>query len=207
MKMKKVIAALLTVGLLSVPVFADPIARIETPSSGNAEVIGYDLVEKNGKEMLVVLLNYENTTNESKAPGWNVTLKAFDNGIQLDNAYASGFGYDDDYYNSSTEVRPGGVLPFYVLFNAPKSDNVEIELDELISFNSTPAIASIDMSKLGVSEAETVSETVEATETEAQATETASDSSSKTKKLKKRVTELENRVDVLEERIAALENK
>ena len=99
------------------------------------------------------------------------------------------------------------MLPFYVLFNAPKSDNVEIELDELISFNSTPAIASIDMSKLGVSEAETVSETVEATETEAQATEIASDSSSKTKKLKKRVTELENRVDALEERIAALENK
>jgi hypothetical protein len=205
--MKKAIAALLTAVLMVVPVSADPLARIETPSNGNAEVVGYDLVEKNGKEMLVILLNYENTTNESKAPGWNVSLKAFDNGIQLDHAYASGFGYDNDYYNSITEVRPGGVLPFYMLFNAPKSDNVEIELDELISFNSTPAVVTLDMNKLGISESESENEPADTVETDASAAEDTSESSSKTKKLKKRVSELEERVAALEERIAALENQ
>ena len=199
---KKLFALLLAVTLFATPVFSEPLCRVETESDGNAEILGYDIIEQNGKKMLLILLNYENTTEESASPGWEISVKAFDNGIALEHAYASDIPGYDNYYQKLTEIRPGGTLPYYELFEAPKSDNVEVEVDALIAYKSTPAVISLDMTKLGLVSSE--EDTVEA-DVSSELSETEQ-SSEDNKDLKEHIAELEQKIADLETRIEALEN-
>ena len=117
---------------------------VETPSEDNpsytAEIIGCSVVDDyEGNPALVIFINWTNNSEDTCAYWITMATKAFQNGIGLDTTY---LGYDSQYSDvtnaTMTEVRPGTTIEVAEVFALQDtSAPVEIEISELISFDST----------------------------------------------------------------------
>ena len=194
MKKQIILAAVLTIGM-AVSVNAEPLARLET-SYGNIEVLGGDVTSKDGKDYLVVLLNYENTEDESAAPEWEMNVKAFLDGIEMEHGHIYDFSYEG-FKKADTNIRPGASLNYYTLFELEGDGFIEVEVSPLMNWNNESASCEIDLSETGY--------TPSAAEKEAASDETVDDGT-QTENKDDAIAELEERITALEERVAALEN-
>lgn len=115
-----------------------------TPSPISDSTIGdYEVTIKSaklgedyeGNTIIVLTYDWTNNSDETAAALYSITVKAFQDGIELDYAIVM----DSDVYDSGAsfkEIRPGATLEVqsaFVLRN--DSSDVEVEISEWISFS------------------------------------------------------------------------
>ncbi|MEI3600179.1 MULTISPECIES: DUF5067 domain-containing protein [unclassified Oceanobacillus] len=131
-------------------------------SSGNEIVLGepinvgeyemtiqsYSLgVDYDGKDALIIEYDWVNNSDESASPFMTFMLKGFQDGVETDEV----FMVDDvDLSIGQKEVRPGGSIEGAqdIVGIDDLSKPLELELDELMSFESNPYLVEIDLSTL-----------------------------------------------------------
>ncbi len=94
------------------------------------EFVGYEFDKTyDGKDIIKITFHYTNNSSESKSYVWAVSLTAFQDGIELKDAYVA----DNE---RGTEIRPGKSIDiiqgFYLRDTA---EQIEMEFDVPISFN------------------------------------------------------------------------
>ena len=130
--------------LFSVRVFADPLATLDS-ESGPLNIVGYTTTKDDGKDVFVVLYEYTNTSDDSKSPDMEFIDRAYQDGIELERHY-SDFEYKD-FKPCDTRVRPGSTLKYYNLFEMSGKSPVDVEVEGFLTFDSSRAEYTFDISK------------------------------------------------------------
>lgn len=94
-----------------------------------------------GKNILVVKYTFTNYSEDTTSATVALYIKAFQDGVQLEN----GFLYTDDLTedlaplqeNDWKDIRPGASIDCYAGFELDSTSEVEVEVTEFISFDST----------------------------------------------------------------------
>lgn len=129
---------------LCVPVSAENLVHLEA-SEGIIDVVGYEVITEGGKNVLCVIADYENTTEESCMPIMQYTITAFQDGIELENAYTL---YEPEGCKDSTlEIRPGAKIRYSSQYELTGDTPVEIEVAPLFDFDNTAEVYTIDLSQ------------------------------------------------------------
>ena len=187
---KKLILIMFTAAVtaMSIPAAADPLARLES-DSGNVEIVGCDTVQQDGQDYLIVLMNYENTSEESSSsPEFEFLVTAFSDGVELEHGYLYDFQYDG-FRSDDTKIRPGTSLQFYELFELVPG-SIEVEVQPIFNWDNISASCELDLSLAGYVSTQTEqSDTTKETEPN----------------IVDRIKALEEKVAELEERLSALE--
>lgn len=175
---------------------AESLARLES-KDGNVDVLGCDVTKADGQDYLVVLLNYENTKEESASPDWEMNVQAFLDGIEMEHGYIYDFKYDG-FKEADTQIRPGASLQYFMLFELEGEGKIEVEVSPLMNWDNESVSCELDLSNTGYTatpaeDANTTTEEQENEPTEEQEYDV--------------IAELEARIAALEERVEALENK
>ncbi len=94
------------------------------------DYLGYEFGKTyDGKDIIKITFHYANNSDESKAYVWAISTTAFQDGIELKDAYVE----DNE---KSTEIRPGKAIDivegFYI---RSTTEPIELEFDIPISFN------------------------------------------------------------------------
>ena len=131
--------------LYSITVFAEPLATLDT-KNGIVNIVGYTTTEDEGNPVFVVLLEYTNTSDESKSPDLSYVTNAFQDGIELDSAYMYDYEYGD-YKTDETKVRPNTTLKFYKSFKLSNNNPVDVEVEPLFSWDNEHAEYTFDLSE------------------------------------------------------------
>lgn len=130
--------------LFSSAAFAEPLATLDT-DDGIVNIVGYTTTEDEGTPVFVALLEYTNTSDESKAPGYNYVANAFQDGIELESAYMYDYEYDD-YKTDTTKVRPNSTLKYYKSFKLSNNSPVDVEIAPIFSWDNEHAEYTFDLS-------------------------------------------------------------
>jgi|SRR5690625_610973 len=136
--------------------------EIEDDNSGNEIILGqpidlgeYVITVQNyslgtdyeGNDALIIEYDWVNNSDESVSPFITFTLKGFQDGVETDDVFmVDGV----DLSIGQKEVRPGGEIEGAqdVVGIDDISKTLELELDELISFDDNPYLVEIDLSTL-----------------------------------------------------------
>lgn len=98
------------------------------------------------KDVLILQYDFTNNGTETACAGWDIYIKAFQDGIQIDTAFLM----DDDYLgdNANKEIKPGVTISCEAAFTlANLLSPVEIEVTELISFSDEMIIATLTIAQ------------------------------------------------------------
>lgn len=112
-------------------------------------VQGYELsTDMDGKDALVIHYDWENTSEETASPFMTFIFKGFQNGVETGDDIFMVEGVDLSVGQS--EVRPGGKVEGASDTVAIEDLSVplELELDELFSFESNARLVELDLSAL-----------------------------------------------------------
>ena len=183
--MKKSLLALFLATLVTAPVLAEPLARIES-EDGNINIVGFTTETKDNQNYFIGLFEFENTTEESAAPLYDFQIDAFQDGIELEMKSIPRYEYQD-FKNLDTKVRPGSTLRFYKIFAITSQSPVDVEIGNGYGDKAVNAEYTFDLN------AEILPEFTE--ESEDTQTQTPFEM----------LQELQRRVDNLERRISDLE--
>lgn len=141
--MKKKPIVLLTASLLTavpVSVCAESLAHLES-EEGIIDVLSYAVDSENN--ILNVICEYQNTTDKSTSPTFQFTVKAFQDGVEMESAYST---YNEDGCKSSmTEIKPGATLKYADSFKISGTSPVELEIVPLFNFDDLMAECTIDL--------------------------------------------------------------
>ena len=175
---------------------AESLARLET-SEGNVEVLGCDKTEIDGKDFLIVLLNYENIKEESSSPDWDMNVQAFLNGIEMVRWDFPDFQYEG-FKDSYTTIRPGASVQYYILYELDGEGKIEVEVSPSLNWDNESVSCELDLSNTGYTAA---------TEEDAKTTTEEQENEPTEEQENDVIAELEARIASLEERVEALENR
>lgn len=139
--MKKKLVALLIAGVMvaaPVTVYADSLAHLES-KDGIIDVVSY-VVES---DVLHIICEYQNTTDESTTPLFQFVVTAFQDGIEMEKSYDS---YKEDGCKaSSTEIRPGATLKYATSYELDGNSPVELEVTPIFNFDDLIAEYTINL--------------------------------------------------------------
>lgn len=157
--MKKLFAFVMSLCLLFALTACGGISETQTPTiekmtlSSKTETVeldvgitGYDITEDyEGKPVLVVLMNWTNTSEETTMFSTTYSVKAYQNGVGLDTTVVL---WENDYLETAnarlTEIRPGASIEVAAVFLLANTESeVEIEIDDWISFDNKPLISTV----------------------------------------------------------------
>lgn len=130
---KSLLLAAIAAGLMSMTALAESYARLES-QYGNIDIVGTECVEQNGKNYLVILAQYENTTDESTYATSNILINVYQHGIEMEGDYISGYKPREGYFDYMTKARHGATINFYKVYQL--TDNtapVDIEIKPIWS--------------------------------------------------------------------------
>jgi hypothetical protein len=109
----------------------------EKPSTGESDVIIKDCeYGKDYQDKPTIIANFEwtNTTDDATSLITNYSIKAFQNGVELDESYFSDDwedGMDASWVDSTKEVKPGATIKTSIVYLvADKTAPVEIEVTD-----------------------------------------------------------------------------
>ncbi|MDO4443651.1 MAG: DUF5067 domain-containing protein [Slackia sp.] len=85
-----------------------------------------------GKAAVVVTYSWTNNSDEAISAAAALSLKAFQNGVQLESGIVTS-GIDSDGYMA--EVKPGAGTTFQMAYLTEDQSDVTVEVSELISFS------------------------------------------------------------------------
>ncbi|WEG07715.1 DUF5067 domain-containing protein [Microbacterium horticulturae] len=91
-----------------------------------------------GKPVLVVDFTFTNNSDEAANFMFAVSTKAFQDGVELDDAILT-----DDAYDSSSatrDIKPGKSIPVQWAYNLDGKNDVTIEVSDLLSFDDAPTV-------------------------------------------------------------------
>ncbi len=107
-----------------------------------AKFLSYSVVKDyEDKDVLRLVFEYTNTSDDTASFIWDSSVKAFQNGVELDMAFV--LEEDKEYSNSSKEVKPGTTINVASLFELTDKSDVEIEVSELISFSNNKLVKTL----------------------------------------------------------------
>ena len=177
--------------LMATTVLADPYATLET-IDGNVSIVGFTTAEdSDGAACFVALLEYENKKEESNSPLFEFSIKAYQDGVELDSGYIYNYSFEN-YKDSDTNVRPGSTLKYFQIFKLEGNSPVDVEVAPMFNFDNQHAEYTFDLSEEMIPE-----NTGGSSETETGGSSTVAD---KIAELEQRIAELEQRVDELEKK-------
>ena len=164
------------------------------------ELIHLEGTDYNGEydgDYVAVYYEYTNLTDESKSAGWEVSIDAFQNGIELETEYVpERYFSPEGYEDSDISIRPNATACFYEIYRLKNTTSpIEVEVDELLGFYTDPVecVLSLDGNIVSAETESYVSgEIIEKASYE---------------ELEEHVSELELLVQQLIQRIEDLENK
>ena len=139
--MKKLLMVPLTIImslLFSVAVFAEPLATLNV-DKGDVSIVGFTTTENDGKDYFVALLEYTNKSDESDSPWLNISVNAFQDGVELESGYIYDFSYEN-YKSDDTKVRPGGTLKFFKIYELAGDSPVDVEVSSMFDFTDNQHI-------------------------------------------------------------------
>lgn len=114
----------------------------------SVEIKGASIGEDyNGNPIIVVTYSWTNNSDETKAAAFTLLSKAFQDGVELENAIVA----NSELYDSGAsirEIRPGATLDVQSAFVMTSNSIVEFELSKLISFSNDIVAMSFDPTKL-----------------------------------------------------------
>lgn len=87
-----------------------------------------------GKPAVLVTYSWTNNSDKAISAAAALSLKAFQNGVQLETGIMTG-GIDNDGYMA--EVKPGAGTTFQMAYLIDDQSDVTVEVSELISFDDT----------------------------------------------------------------------
>lgn len=126
---------------------------IDSPKPSSGEMIGSGNLGDNyveikggqlatdyeGNPVCIITYSWTNNSDETTSAMYEISEKAFQDGVELDSAY---FILDTSVYDSGTsmkEVRPGATADIQCAFIlANQTSDVEFELSELFNFSKNP---------------------------------------------------------------------
>ena len=124
--------------LMATTVLADPYATLET-SDGNVSIVGFTTAEdSDGAACFVALLEYENKKEESNSPLFEFSIKAYQDGVELDSGYIYNYSFEN-YKDSDTNVRPGSTLKYFQIFKLEGNSPVDVEVAPMFNFDNQHA--------------------------------------------------------------------
>lgn len=85
------------------------------------------------EDCLVIYYQFTNNSDETKSYYFTFSDQAFQNGVELDKPY---YSLEDEKDNRSKDIKPGASVEVYSLFEPDDKSNVELEVDEYISFDN-----------------------------------------------------------------------
>lgn len=101
----------------------------------------------NGKPIIVVTYSWTNNSDETKAAAFALLSKAFQDGVELDNAIVA----NSEVYDSGAslkEIRPGTTLDVQSAFVMTSNSVVEFELSEIFSLKNDIVAMNFDPTTL-----------------------------------------------------------
>ncbi|MFT4219886.1 MAG: DUF5067 domain-containing protein [Microbacterium sp.] len=109
----------------------EPAADYVVTIDGAKQVKDYE-----GKKALVVTFTFTNNSDEARSFGTSTMAKAFQDGIELETAIL----LDDTKYmgNWMKDIKPGKTIKVQEAFVLDGTQEVTVEVTELISFDDTP---------------------------------------------------------------------
>lgn len=87
-----------------------------------------------GKPAVMVTYSWTNNSEEATSAAVALSLKAFQNGVQLDTGIVTG---DIDSEGYMAEVKPGAGTTFQMAYLLDDQSDVTVEVSELISFDDS----------------------------------------------------------------------
>ncbi len=91
----------------------------------------------NGKKGLIVYYTYKNKMDENKMPAIQISVKAYQDGIEIDSSYFVGNDkYDKLNGNTSKEIQPGASVDCAEAFEYASDSLVILEISEGFDLNS-----------------------------------------------------------------------
>lgn len=100
------------------------------------------------KKRQCIIIEYKFTNNSDEATNFSseMTYKAFQDGIELDNTYGYDNSYDNDAYQR--DIKPGKTLTVYTAFLLnDKTNSVEIEVKEFLSRSGEKVAKTFELTK------------------------------------------------------------
>lgn len=105
-----------------------------------------------GKYDLIVTYSFTNNATESKAFGYSVSPKLFQNGVEIPELW-SRIGIEDyyDFDNQHKEIKPGTTLEVQEAYElADTTTEVEVEISEWISLSKKTISYTISLADLEI---------------------------------------------------------
>lgn len=99
-----------------------------------------------GNPIVVITYEFTNNSDDSRSAMWAISEKAFQDGVELDDAYV----VDDEIYdrdNARREIRPGTTVDVQCAFILTSDSVVEFELKELISLKREVVAVNINVAR------------------------------------------------------------
>lgn len=129
------------------PVQTAPQENEGTLANYYVKITGHRLLKDyEGKDALIVQYDFTNNGTEAACAMWDIYVKAFQDGIEMETAFIM----DDSYLggNADKEIKPGVTISCeaaFVLSNLLSP--VEIEVTELMSFNNAMITATFNIAQ------------------------------------------------------------
>ncbi len=87
-------------------------------------------------DVLAVVVSYTNTTDENVTPSWQVSVNAFQEGIEMEPAGSWEIDWEmEGIRDGNSEIRPGTKIYMAEYFRMESQQPVEVELDTLDLFD------------------------------------------------------------------------
>lgn len=150
MKKKRLILAILVIALFAVFALGSSDSGTDDQGSQNANSNQGNLGDYNvdingcrvaqdyeGKPVIIIQYTFKNVADDEAASfAWSISDKVYQNGVELEQAYSLDDSANYSSENQSTNIKMGASIEVEVAYELRDTTaDVEVELEELISFN------------------------------------------------------------------------
>ena len=122
----------------STPEKAEPLATYDT-EDGKVEFIDYVINDND----IAIVVDYTNTTDKNVEPAFQINIKVFQAGIEMER----GDKFDiEGLRDAYTEIRPGTTIRIAEYFELESSEPIEVEFSQILSFSGKePLYVNVDL--------------------------------------------------------------
>ena len=90
---------------------------------------GYEISKDyEGNKVIIVYFNFTNNSDEAKSPGTKVSVKAYQDGIECDDAYI--WDSPEEYGNRVKDIKKGTTIRYAEIYEIKSNSEVEIEVSK-----------------------------------------------------------------------------
>lgn len=90
---------------------------------------GYEISKDyDGNKVIIVFFNFTNNNDEAKSPGTNCSIKAYQDGIECDDAYI--FDGPEEVNNRIKDVKKGATIRYAEVYKIKSDSEIEIEVSK-----------------------------------------------------------------------------